>query len=294
MKKIWKILIASVLLLWIALTIILLGFLFTKSEIFNRLPIGDKVAIIPIKGEITYESCSIGIFGGSQCAQTSEIKRMLKEMEDDSSVKAVVLDINSGGGSVVASREIMIAVKDFKKPVVAYIGEVGASGAYYVASAADSIVANRDSITGSIGVIMTLSHYYGLFEKLGINVTVIKAGKSKDIGSPYREMTEEEKTGLKSKIDKIYYNFVSDIAQNRNLPISYVENLSDGNIYLGSEAMDLGLIDSIGGIDDAVNLAGELGDIRGKPRIRETKTKSNFIGILNEAGAYYIYRLLNQ
>lgn len=295
MKTIWKILIAFGLIVWIALTAIMLGFLFTKSEIFSELPIGNKVAIIPIKGEITYEGCSGGIFGSPQCAQVGEIKKMLKDAEDDSSVRAVVLDINSGGGSVVASSEMMNSVKNFKKPVVAHISETGASGAYYVASAADRIVADRDSITGSIGVIMSISHYYDLFGKLGINVTVIKSGKSKDIGSPYREMTDEEKTELKGKIDKIYYNLVSDIAENRNLSVSYVENISDGSIYLGSEAKTLGLIDSIGGIDDAINLAGELGNIKGKPGIKEIRTKSNnFMDILNAAGYYQLYNLLNQ
>ncbi len=286
--------IAFALLVWIALTAILVGFLFTKSEIFSELPIGDKVAIIPIKGEITYEGCGGGIFGSPQCAQVSEIRRMLDDADNDNTIKAVVLEINSGGGSVVASREMMNSVRNFKKPVVAYVSETGASGAYYVASAADRIVADRDSITGSIGVIMSVSHYYGLFEKLGINITVIKSGKNKDIGSPYREMTDDEKTELKKKIDKIYYNLVSDIAENRNLSISYVENISDGSIYIGTEAKELGLVDSIGGIDDAINLAGELGNIKGKPKIKETRIGRGVIGILNSMDAYQLYDLLKQ
>ena len=273
MKTRWKALIAFGAVVFLALTVGLLYLLISSIDV-NQLPlIGQKVAVIPIKGTITLEGCSGGIFGTAQCASVSTIKEMLKNADEDNSVRAIVLDINSGGGYVVASRELERAVKDTKKPVVACIREVGTSGAYYVASAADSIVADRDSITGSIGVVMTIQHYYGLLEKLGINVTVIKAGKSKDLGSPYREMTEEEKRELKEVIDKIYYDFVSDVAKNRNLSFSYVEKISDGSIYLGSDAKDLGLVDYLGNLDDAIDIASELGRISGEPAIEEAKPR---------------------
>lgn len=241
---------------------------------------GNKVAVIPIKGDITLESCGGSIFGTYQCARASKIKKSLKEADKDPTVKAVVLDINSGGGSVVASRELMQAVKNTSKPVVACIREVGASGAYYVATGADKIIADRNSLTGSIGVIMTIEHYYGLYQKLGINVTVIKAGKGKDIGSPYREMTEGEKEELKEMLDEIYKDFVSNVAKNRNLSFSYVENLSDGSIYLGSKAKRVGLIDELGGIDDAIRLAAEMGGIEGEPVIKGEEAREK-ISILD-------------
>lgn len=269
MKTRWKIAIGTALILLIAVTAVTIAFLLSGLN-FNEFPVvGNRIAIIPIKGEITMDECPSTIFGRVQCAQFDEVDAMIKNAENDPSVKAILLDINSGGGEVVASREMMNSVRNCKKPVVARIGEVGASGAYYVASAADRIVADRDSIVGSIGVIMTIRHYYGLLEKIGINVTVIKAGKSKDIGSPYREMTKDEKTLLRDMINKVYYDFISDIAENRNLSISYVENISDGSLYIGSDALDLGLIDYLGGKEKAIETAAELGGIEGKPGIKE-------------------------
>lgn len=229
--------------------------------------IGNKIAVIPIKGEITIEGCQATILETPQCANVRKLKEIIKREDGDPFTKAIILDINSGGGSVVASRELMRAVKECKKPVVAWIGEVGASGAYYVASGADKIVADENSITGSIGVIMTIKHYYELYKKIGINVTVIKSGDVKDIGSPYREMTEEEKRELQEIVDDVYNDFINDVAKNRNLSPEYVRNISDGSIYLGKDAKDLGLIDYIGGMDKAIEVASELAGIEGEPQI---------------------------
>ena len=179
-----------------------LGVYFIIDEFMdvNQLPVvGQKILVIPVKGEITMEGCSGSFLTGvPACARVDTIKRKLEHADESSEIKAVVLDINSGGGGVSASRELMEAIKETKKPVVARIGEVGASGAYYAASAADWVIAYKDSMTGSIGVIMTLQHYYGLYGQLGINTTVIKSGNSKDIGSPYRPMEEEERQELKT------------------------------------------------------------------------------------------------
>jgi len=264
----------------------IVGTVLLVGEVFIIPFMGDNVAIIPIKGDITLEGCGGSIFGTYQCARVSTIKRSLKEADGDPTVRAVVLDINSGGGSVVASRELMRAIKNTSKPVVAWIGEAGASGAYYAATGADRIIADRDSLTGSIGVIMTIRHYYGLYQKLGINVTVIKAGKGKDIGSPYREMTEEEKEELKEMLNQIYHDFILDVAKNRNLSFSYVENISDGTIYLGSKAKELGLIDDVGGIDDAIRLAAELGGIEGEPVVKrgEAREKISILDLFTKYG----------
>lgn len=279
MKTIWKILITFGVFVLFLFSIV--GFFMLMGEVFTMPSVDNKVAVIPIKGEITLEECGGSIFGSYQCAQVSVIKKKLEEADEDPTVKAIVLDINSGGGSVVASGELMQAIKETSKPTVAYIGEVGASGAYYAASASDWIIADRNAMTGSIGVIMTLNHYYGLYGKLGINVTVIKAGESKDIGSPYRPITEEEEKELKEMIDNIYYDLIENIAENRkNLSLNDVEKLSDGSIYLGSEAAEKGLIDDIGSMDDAIKKAAELGGIEGEPEIKvEEPTRRSILDL---------------
>jgi protease-4 len=279
MKTKWKILITLTLVVFFV-GVISLGILLLAG-LQNELPlIGKKVAIIPIKGEITTDGCKCNIFGCEQCAQVKVVKEMLEGADNDNEIRAIVLDINSGGGGVIASNEIMQAVKKTKKPVVARIGELGASGAYYVASAADKIVADKNSITGSIGVVMYFQQYYGLMEKLGLNMTVIKAGNSKDIGSPYRPMKEEERRELKGMVDSVYENLIQDIAENRGLDEGYVRNISDGSIYIGSEAKSLGLIDELGNLDDAINIAGKLGEIKGKPSIKEIGKRKSLWDLL--------------
>jgi protease-4 len=243
---------------------------------FNNFPlVGQKVAIIPVKGEITSGGCGGNILtGGTECADVSTIEQELTDADKDDSIRAIVLDINSGGGGVIPSKELATAVKNEKKPVVACIGEEGASGAYYIASAADRIVADRNSITGSIGVIMSFDQVYGLYKKLGLNVTVIKSGNMKDIGSPYRPMTDGERADLQKMVDEIYSDFVSDVATNRNLSYEYVRSISDGSIYLGRDAKNLGLVDDLGNLDYAVTVASDLGNISGPPSVERTKPKS--------------------
>ncbi len=295
MKRKWKILVFLTSITCILLIIAGVAFTLSQLSVIKELPIiGEKIMVISIRGGITSEECSRDLLGGSsKCTSVGEIRRKLENAEGDGTVRAVILDINSGGGSVVASREMMRAVRGFRKPIVARIGEVGASGAYYVASATDKIIADADSLTGSIGVVMTVQHYYGLYEKLGINVTVIKAGESKDIGSPYREMTEEEKGELKEMIDKIYYDFVRDVSVNRNLSFSYVENISDGSIYLGSEARELGLVDYLGGMDKAIEVASELGGIRGTPSVKREETMRTLIDIFPYMREYILKLILD-
>ncbi|VVB51000.1 Peptidase family S49 [uncultured archaeon] len=228
------------------------------------------VMVIPIRGMITSEDCGGDFISGTPtCANPSFLKERLKEASDDNNIKAVVLDINSGGGEVVASREMMRSVRDFDKPIVARIGEIGASGAYYVASASDYIIADDDSITGSIGVIMEIQQYYGLMEKLGLNVTTIKAGKNKDSGSPYRPMEPEEKDRFQSLLDQVHQDFINDVAQNRGLDKEQVTNLATGDVYLGKEAVGLGLVDGLGGMDEATLKAAEIAGIEGQPDVVE-------------------------
>jgi protease-4 len=243
--------------------------------------LGGDVAVVPIHGPIMMGGCPGGFLGGSSCANVEEIKGLLRQADDDPTVKAILLDIYSGGGNVVASRELMRAVKKTKKPTVAWIGEVGASGAYYVASAANYTIADENSITGSIGVIMFVEHYYDLFDWVGINVTTIKAGGSKDVLSPYRPMTDDEKGEMQNMIEKVYDSFVHDVAQNRRLDIDYVRNISQGRIYLGVEAKEIGLIDDTGGFDYAVEVAAEMGGIGGEPGVRRPEPKISLSDLLS-------------
>jgi len=277
MKMFWKVAIVGVVLVFIVSSAALIGYLAYKASGF-----GDAVYVIPIKGMITLDGCEGGLFEMASCTTVSDVKEALEEAESDPTVKAVILDVNSGGGSVVASREMMRVVKSSKKPVVAWIGEAGASGAYYVVSAADYIVADRDSMMGSIGVIASFVQYYDLMGEIGVNVTVIKSGETKDMGSPYRPMTEEEQELMQDMIDKIYLDFVGDVAENRGLSQDFVENISSGQVYLGSEALTLGLIDAVGGFDEAVSVAKNLGGLSGEPRIVRPERQESLLELINQ------------
>lgn len=211
-------------------------------------PIGN-VALIPIKGTILIEGTTTA-FGG-EVASSAEIVDFIKQADEDSSIKAILLDINSPGGSAVASKEIMTAVKRANKPTYALIREIGTSGAYWVASASDKIIADELSVTGSIGVIASYLEFNGLLERYNISYQRLVGGKYKDIGSPFKELGEDERVILQTKIDKIHEYFIGSFAENRNMSIEKAKELSTGEFYLGSEALELGLIDQTGDIETA-------------------------------------------
>jgi len=199
---------------------------------------------------------------------TSELRKLGKI----AAIKAVVLRINSPGGSIGAVQEIYEEVNRLRekgKKVVVSMGDVGASGAYYIACAADKIVANPGTITGSIGVLMSLGNMEELFRKIGIRVEVIKKGRHKDIGSPTREMTSEEKKLLQGLIDDAYDQFLQAVVKGRNFKKSEAEKIAQGQVFTGRQARDLGLIDEIGNFQDAVRLAGKLAGIPGEPKVIE-------------------------
>ena len=279
MRTFWKILLTFAVL---GLFVLVIAFSFAAVLSGLDVPVlgGGAVAVVPIHGTITMGGCPAGLFDSESCADVDEIKDLLKSADRDPSVKAILLDVYSGGGNVVASRELMRAVKGTKKPTVAWIGEIGTSGAYYAASAADKVMADENSMTGSIGVIMFVEHYYGLFDWVGINVTTIKAGDSKDIASPYRPMTDEERLELQSMIDKVYDSFVADVAANRHMSQDDAKKAAQGRIYLGVEAKDVGLIDELGGYDDAVARAAVLGGIKGEPEVRKPDKKVRLTDLL--------------
>jgi protease-4 len=229
----------------------------------------DAVAVIPIYGVIVQGSSSRSWENGSQ-----QIAKRIKLMAEKKEIKAVLLDINSPGGSVGAVQEIYSAVlrakKETKKPFVARFGEVSASGGYYVASACDLIVAHPGTITGSIGVIFSLNNFEGLMKKVGVKNEAIKSGKFKDMGSPTREMTPEERKLLQGLIDDSYAQFVAAVSAGRDLPVDKVKTLADGRIYTGSQALANKLVDKLGDMQDAVDAAGELGKIGKNPRVLTT------------------------
>jgi len=239
---------------------------------------GGSVAVIPIQGQIGYSSSNM--LGGS-VVNPDEIKEQIKTAEADKSVSAILLEINSPGGTPVASEEIMDEVKDCKKPVVSWISDNGASGAYLAATGSDKIVASNSSMVGSIGVIMDLTNLSDLYQKLGIDRYAIKGGKYKDIGADYRDLTSEEKSMLQNMVDENYESFVANVAQNRKLSKKYVESIAEGQIYTGKQAKKLKLIDEIGGKDQALDIAAKLGGIHGPYKVITMKSSQSFSDILN-------------
>jgi protease-4 len=220
----------------------------------NPLNLGEKVGVIPIEGII---------------GDAGEIIDQINEFADSNGIRAVVLRIDTPGGSVAPSQEIYQAVRELrkKKKVVVSMGSVAASGGYLIAVAADRIVANPGTITGSISAVMHYANVEELLKKVGVRSSVIKSGKFKDIGSPVREMTAEERSLIQGIVDDIYDQFVRTVSENRKIPLSKIVQLADGRVFTGRQAKELGLIDDLGGLQDAVLLAGRLSGMKGKPEI---------------------------
>lgn len=241
----------------------------------------DAVGVIPLYGIISQGNSSRPWERGSQ-----QIAKRIKLMAEKKEVKAILLDINSPGGSVGAVQEIYSAVlrarKETKKPFIARFGEVSASGGYYVASACDLIVAHPGTITGSIGVIFSVSNFEGLMKKVGVKNDAIKSGKFKDMGSPAREMTSEERKLLQEMIDDSYAQFVAAVSAGRRMPVEKVKLLADGRIYTGNQARAAGLVDNLGDLQDALDAAGELGKIGKNPRVlSDSDPLENFMSLMD-------------
>ncbi|MDI6901679.1 MAG: signal peptide peptidase SppA [Anaerosomatales bacterium] len=221
---------------------------------------GENVALVHINGVIA------GTGSGIDGVTTPEsIIDQLDQALADDSVKAILLRIDSPGGTVAASQEIAMAVSDAaeEKPVIASVGDVGASGAYMVASQCDTIIAAPGSSVGSIGVILEVPNLQGLLDKLGVEFAVITAGELKDTGSPYRSMTATETAMLQKQVDQAYRQFIRDVAEGRGMSEAEVTELATGWVWLGEEALELGLIDAIGNYSDGLDAAAEAGGIEG-------------------------------
>jgi len=253
-------------------------------------PLGKRVGLVEIVGDI----------------DTSDgVVDQLEHMRLDSSVRAVVLRLDSPGGGVAASQEIYEAVRkvrDEGKPVIASMGGVAASGAYYIACAADSIVSNPGTLTGSIGVIMSFPNTAELFKKVGVRFEVVKTGKFKDIGSLSRPMTPDEKALLQGVLSNVYQQFVTAISDGRDMEKSDILPYADGRIFSGDQARDLGFVDRLGDLNDAILLAGSMAGIKGRPVVvRKERRRMSVLDLfqdklrlvpgLSETGPRLEYRL---
>ena len=232
----------------------LMAIVLSLSGYSPALSFTNKIGVVPING-IIRDSDTI-------------IEHMIA-FRNDRQIKAIILRIDSPGGGVGPSQEIYSETRRTSrtKKVVASLGSVAASGGYYVASAADSIVANPGTLTGSIGVLMEFVRVEELLKKIGVEMQVIKSGEFKDIGSPNRKMTHKEKEMLLTLLEDIRNQFVTAVSQGRNMPEEKVQELADGRIFSGNQAKGLGLVDSLGNFRDAVSVAKRLAHIKGEVRL---------------------------
>jgi protease-4 len=243
--------------------------------------VGERVGIIPIEGIIS---------------DSEEVVAQIQNFSDDQKVRAVVLRVNSPGGGVAPSQEIYQAVLELKKKkkVVVSMGSVAASGGYLIAVAADRILANPGTITGSISAVIHYANAEELMKKIGVSSYVIKSGKFKDIGSPTRKMTEEERTLIQAIVDDIYDQFVQVIALNRKIPLQNIQQMADGRVFSGRQAKERGLVDGLGGLQDAVVLAGRLAGMEGKPEtVYGAKKKEGFLSYLSGSMAAGLFKAVS-
>ncbi len=232
---------------------------------------GKRVAIVDVHGVIR---------------NSYDIIRQLRKYAKDSSIPAVVIHIDSPGGGAAASQEIYEEINKLRqegKKVVASLGSIGASGGYYVACAADTIVVNPATLTGSIGVILQFPVAEELFKKIGVKFEVIKRGEVKDMGSVAKSMTERERKSLQSVVDDTYDQFVDVVAESRGMKKEEVLKIADGSVFTGRQAKELGLVDELGNLQDAIKIAGEMAGIEEFPKtVKERKRKISWFDLLTQ------------
>jgi protease-4 len=222
-----------------------------------------KIAILPIKGIVTTEGIpSFLLFPWRRVVSSTEIAQFLEETRKKRSIKALVLEINSPGGTPFPCREIAERIKNMDKPIVAWIREYATSGAYWIASSCDAIVADTLSRIGSVGVVSIRADVSDLLKKFGIDVETMASGIFKTLGLPYQKMAPQERQVLEEEIDTIHKFFLEEVQANRKLGKDTLKEISSGKIYFGSEAKNLGLIDSLGGREEALELARKRAKIR--------------------------------
>jgi protease-4 len=253
---------------------------------------GARVGLIRVEG---------GIYDSRQ------VIRDLESLVEDPGIRAIVLRVDSPGGGAAASQEIFEYVRGVQEqdvPLVVSMGSVAASGGYYIACTADTIFANPGTLTGSIGVVMSFTNLEELFGKIGLDFEVIKSGRFKDTGSWSRQMTDAERALLQETIDDIHAQFVEAVAEGRGMEYDAVAALADGRIFSGRQALQAGLVDRLGTLEDAVAVAGRMGGIKGEPRVQEPvrRERLTLFDLLSgtaskllrpeasSVGAHYIYR----
>jgi protease-4 len=228
----------------------------------------NKVAVISLSGPIQFESS--GFFFGGSVITPESVRTELERARNDDGVKAIVLQVDSPGGSVAASQEIVNQLELVKKPIVVSMSDLAASGGYYISAGVDKIVALPGTLTGSIGVISEMPNLKGLFDKLGIDMQVFIAGKHKDMYAGLRELTPEEKVLMQGMTDQLYNQFVQVVAKGRGLSEDKVRELATGQLYTGIQAKELGLVDELGGLQTAIDLAASLAGVS-KPEVEYYK-----------------------
>jgi protease IV len=264
--------------------VLFIAYSLTGSRTSSKLPVvgQNKVALVKLEGVLL---------------SSEHIVEELNDYADDSSIKAIVIRVDSPGGGVVPSQEIYNAVKHARqegKKVVVSMGSVAASGGYYVAAAADLIVANPGTMTGSIGVKMEFANIEKLLEKIGVKGMVVKSGEYKDVGSPFREMTDKERALLQGVIDDVQTQFVKAVAEGRKLPEADVRAIADGRIFTGQQALALKLVDQMGDLEYSIRAAAGLAGIKGKPNVVKKEKKIPFFDYLKEESAAWIAEAVAQ
>lgn len=282
MNKLFKVLI-FLFALWLVSTLVAV-FVF-DNDVSS---VSGKIVVIPINGMITLNG------GGSLLSESVSGQAIVDKINtaiEDDSVKGIVLEINSPGGTVLGSKIVADKVKSVDKPVVAVITEQGTSGAYWIASQADAIVVDDLSIVGSIGVLGSYLDFSGLLNDYNITYQRLVAGDYKDISSPYKEMTIEEEEFVQERLDAIHEYFIKDVASGRKMSYEDVADLSEGLFYLGFEAKDLGLVDYVGDREYAINLTKSLAGLK-DGQISEYKDEEGFLqSIFGDYVAYSSFHI---
>lgn len=255
-RRTWR-LILGILIAVLLFTILANAFL-PELELYGE----DRIALIRVEGVILDAQTTVGD---------------LKKYGESPSVKAIVIRIDSPGGGVVPSQEIHDAIKRLRnktnKAVIASMGTVAASGGYYIAVATDRIIANPGTLTGSIGVIMELANLEGLLKKIGVQNVVVKSGRYKDLGSPFRQMRPEDRRILQSVMDDVHRQFIEAVAEGRSLEVAEVQPLADGRVFTGRQAKEANLVDELGDLQDAIRFAADLAGIEGEPKVVEPRKR---------------------
>ena len=278
-KKSWLWYITSIISALSALAFLAFAMFFIIILAVSQLgPVGN-VAVIPIQGVIMVDG-NAGF--GQEITTSTKLVELLDEASEDEFIDAIILEINSRGGSAVASAEIADKIKSIEKPVYSVIRSTGASGAYWIASSTDRIYTHRFAVTGSIGVIGSYLEFSEFLNNYNVTYRRMVSGKYKDAGSPYKTLTNEEEVLIQKLLDDIHVGFIEEVANNRNMSYEEVEELATGFVFLGQDAIDLGLADKIGSMDDAIkDLENELNITAD---IARYKTKTS---LLEELGASF-------